>query len=496
MKPASTLALLSFALLAASAAQAATISGTVSDRTTNKVAVHDTVVLIGFGQGMQEVTRTTTDEHGHYTLEAPDDGTHLVRVDHEKAAYFQPAPAGAHTVDVDVYDVAEKVKGISTEADVLSMQTDPGGLHVVENYFVKNDSQPALTQFSRHAYEIYLPPGAKLEASAAMGPGGMPVASSPVPVGDPNHYAFVFPVRPGETRFQVSYHLPYAGSLQFSAKVAMATENLVVMLPKTMDFKPAGSEFQTVPDSVASQTFVRKGVSPEQPVAFTVSGTGSMPRGAQAGSGGSGGSGGAQQDGGQVGSQVGGQAGGQGSPTAAQPDNGASTDTRPGGGLGPPIDTPDPLNKYKWWILSGLALVLVMAAAWLLRKPQPKADGGREAQPGLKPSYEPGFEPPPEARPEPGYAAGSAAGRGREAPSGTSAGRLPAALTPTPAPIPATGSLLGALKEALFALEAERLSGQTSEAEYQQLRGALDVVLRQALARSAERRQTDASVGV
>ena len=113
MKPA-TLIPCTLLLFAASVpALATTISGTVSDRTTNKVAAGDTVVLIGFGQGMQEVARSTTDAHGHYSIDTPDQGgTHLIRVDHQKATYFQPAPAGAHTVDVDVYDVRDTVKGI------------------------------------------------------------------------------------------------------------------------------------------------------------------------------------------------------------------------------------------------------------------------------------------------------------------------------------------------------------------------------------------------
>jgi hypothetical protein len=430
-------------------AYAATITGTVSDRTTNKVAANDAVVLIGFGQGMQEVARTTTDAHGHYSIESPDEGTHLIRVDHEKATYFQPAPPGAHTVDVDVYDVAEKVKGISTEADVLSMQTDPEGLHVVENYFVRNDSKPAMTQLSRRAYEIYLPAGVKIEASAAMGPAGMPVASSPIPVGDPGHYAFIFPVRPGETRFQVSYHLAYSGSLALTQRVALPTENFVVMLPKSMQFTPKGAEFQPVPDSVASQTFVRKGIAVGQPVEFTVAGTGSMPREAQGA--GPEGQGGAAQTA---------AAGGQGGSTAAQPDAGA--DNRPGGGLGPPIDTPDPLHKYKWWILSGLALVLVVAAAWLLRKPGGGAGlvverGGVAPVSALQPAQ-------PSVRPEGAGLRASAAAGGADA------------------------SFLGALKEALFALETERLSGRTSEEEYRQIKASLEVVLRQALERETAKR--------
>ncbi|HEY0784589.1 MAG TPA: carboxypeptidase regulatory-like domain-containing protein [Acidobacteriaceae bacterium] len=434
-------------LLFALPALAATLSGTVTDRTTGKVAAADTVVLIGFGQGMQEVARATTDARGRYTLQLPDTdvsgATHLIRVDHQKATYFQPAPAGTRAVDVDVYDVAESVPGIQTEADVLTVQTDPGGLHVVENYFVRNDSHPAMTQLSRRAYEFYLPAGARVEATAAMGPGGMPVASSPIPVGDPQndpgHYAFVFPIRPGETRFQVSYHLAYSGTLALSQRVALPTQNLVVILPRTMQFTPRGSEFQTVPDNVAAQTFVRKGVSPGQPVAFTLSGSGVMPRDAQQGE--------------STSTAQGGSSTAQGGPTAAQPD----ADTRPGGGLGPPIDTPDPLHKYKWAILSGLALLLVVAAALLLRKPPSAAvTAAAIAAPPPPPPY-------PAAMPAPALAA------------------------PPGHPAPG-GRLLAALKETLFALEAERLNGHISLEEYTQLKASLEVVLRQVLEHEAATR--------
>ena len=47
-------------------------------------------------------------------------------------------------------------------------------------------------------------------------------------------------------------------------------------------------------------------------------------------------------------------------------DTSAPTST-PGGGIGNPINTPDPLTRYKWWILGGLTLLLVAAAIYLLR---------------------------------------------------------------------------------------------------------------------------------
>lgn len=418
----SAVALLSAALLA----HARTVTGDVLNKTTNKPAVGDDVVLIAFGQGMQEAARTKTDANGHFSIDVPDNQMHLIRVDHQKAAYFQPLPPTTSNVHVTVYDVAAKVPGVSTEADVMRIEAGPQGLHVIQNYFVKNASSPPRTQFSTQAYEVFLPADAKLEASAAAGPEGMPVASSPIAQAEKGLYAFVFPLRPGETRFQLSYTLPYNGSYKFVPRVVLPTENVAVMLPKSMSFD-GGSAFQPANVEDTAQTFLAKNVLPSQTLEFTVSGTGMMPRDSAPDQG---------------------QQAGAGSDANAGQAASAENDTRPGGGLGNPIDTPDPLQKYKWWILSGLALVLVIAAAFFLK-----------------------------AKPAEVVAAGVAP--------------VPSPLVPTPMPsasVPDSnhrGSLLAALKDELFVLETERLEGKLSEPEYAEQKAALEQVLRRALKRSA-----------
>src|SRR5271169_383060 len=91
------------------AAAAASITGTVTNKTVNKPAAGDRVVLIQLQGGMRESNSTTTDARGNFKLDLPDDGPHLIRVDHEKAGYFHIAPPGTQSVDIDVYDVAESV---------------------------------------------------------------------------------------------------------------------------------------------------------------------------------------------------------------------------------------------------------------------------------------------------------------------------------------------------------------------------------------------------
>jgi hypothetical protein len=111
--------------------------------------------------------------------------------------------------------------------------------------------------------------------------------------------------------------------------------------------------------------------------------------------------------------------------------------------MAPPINTPDPLSKYKYWILGGLALLLAAVAAFLLRKP--------------------------------------AAG-GMGAPAGAATIHTAAHITPT-TPAARNAALLNALKEELFALESERIAGTLSADDYAEHKAALETVLRRALKR-------------
>lgn len=188
-----------------------------------------------------------------------------------------------------------------------------------------------------------------------------------------------------------------------------------------------------------------------------------MPREAQAGENGAG---------------PGGPAGGAASNQPTSPEAGsaaAASDTRPGGGLGNPIDTPDPLTKYRWWILGSLSLVLAAGAAFFLRTQSPN--------PAAAPVGASGFAAP-----------AAVAGPGTFAPSGSPAvqpsapepGAHNGGTAPVAVRAPIAGSaLLSALKDELFALETERLEGKLSESDYAQLKGAFETVLRRALNRQS-----------
>jgi hypothetical protein len=407
-------------------AQAATVTGTVTNKTTGKPAAGDTVVLVDVQAGMGEVATATTDAQGRYSLAKPGNSPYLVRVSHQGATYFIAAPEGNGPGDLTVYDVAAKVDGVSIDENVIAVETENGQLRVIERYIVRNTSMPPRTQWRQHSFEVVLPVEATVASVSAQRPSGLPTNLKLDPDGPKGHYSFNVPIQPDNgdksTLFQIEYTVPYGGGkFTFHPQLSLPTKAVWVVLPKSMSLTSGGdSAFQSSPQDPAIQTFVSRSAVPGKPLEFTVSGTGSLPRESP-------GAGGQQADSGM---------GGGGSDDASAPGN------KPGGGIGTPINTPDPLTKYKWWILAGFALLLAAAAAFLLRK-----------QPGA-----------PAAAVE--YAAAQP--------------QVFAASTPASQ----NAALLNVLKEELFALESEKLSGTISGEEYAEVKSALEIVLKRALKRN------------
>ena len=283
---------LAIALSCSLAALAEPVTGIVTNKTISKPSPNDDVVLLQLAQGMQELARTKTDARGHFTIDVPADGLHLLRVTHDKANYFKPIQPGTQSVDIDVYSAAASVQGVQLDADVMRIETDAAGsgLNVVEHFFVKNDSTPATTLMNAHPFELYLPAGATIQGSAAKAPGGMAVQSPLVPEDEPNKYTMIFPIRPGESEFQVSYRLSYKDAFTFKPRPVMATDTIAVMMPKAMTFKPASSSpYSPVTEELGAQTYVARNVQPSMPLEFTVSGSGQLPRETQTGDAGQGG---------------------------------------------------------------------------------------------------------------------------------------------------------------------------------------------------------------
>lgn len=436
---------LAVALLLTSIASAQTLTGIVKNGTTGKPAAGDEVVLLKLGQGMEEAGRTKTDASGHFSFKLDDaQGPHLVRAIHQDVTYHRMAPPGTTSVDLEVFDSSKKVDGIEVVADIMRVQVDHTQLVIVREFGVQNTSKPPRTQMNERNLEFYIPSGAQVipDSATATTEGGNPLKSAPVPEGEKDRYSFIFPLRPGLTRFEVAYQMPYSGSANVDPKSLYPLEHFVVMTPKTMQFTAAsaasGFKLINYPQEPDAAVQVASNTTAGENLAFKVSGEGALQE-TQSGNG----------DQGEA------QGGNEGQPSAGS----AQADNRPGGGIGPPIDAPDPLQKYRWWILGGFAGALLLGGVYVASRQQ---SAGRAVSRQKAPSAMHELE-------EEEYPADVVA---------TSSGRPPAR----------PGSMLmEGIKEELFQLEIERKRGEISQAEYDKAKAALDQTLERALKRETQK---------
>jgi hypothetical protein len=184
----------------------------------------------------------------------------------------------------------------------------------------------------------------------------------------------------------------------------MPYEHLAIVLPKTMQFTSDTAGAFSPMDDNGSPVQVATNVTPGEHLGFRVSGTG-VPQDETAS---------AQN----------------------QPEAGANGRMGPGGGLGTPIGSPDPLHQYRWPILGGLGIVLLAGGVYVAKRPKP---------------------------------AMAAAATSRDS-----------VVVPD-----RSATLLEALKEELFQLELERQQERISPQEYATAKDALDQTIKRALNRRA-----------
>jgi hypothetical protein len=310
----------------------------------------------------------------------------------------------------------------------MRFQAQGNQLQGTRLFAVNNTSTPPRTQLNDQNFEFYLPDGAHIVDSSAETAGGQPLKTDPVPQKEKNRYAFNFPLRPGQTLFQVGFELPYTGELSVDPKAVYPAQHFVVMLPKTMQFAAnaaGGFESRANPKEPGTMVQVASNTELGQQLGFKISGTGTLNEGRDDGDGG---------------------------PSA---DGTAGRDSRPGGGLGPPIDAPDPLEKYRWYILGGFAVILAAGAFYITTRSRSADFRSTERPLATIPDFAASdtdvSDGPPRRQP----------GAGR------------------------SGLLLEALKEELFQLEVEHKQGSISQAEYERARAALDQTLERAIKRGA-----------
>jgi hypothetical protein len=249
----------------------------VRNRTTGKAAADDEVILLRLQNGMEEESKTRTDDAGAFSLALLSaDARHIVRVVHQGVNYDQIV-SGTGPLEIAVYDAVPRIRNLQGSLGIAQVESDGQTLKVTEMYSIGNDSVPPVTQSGPRNFEISIGPKATLDSLVVKRSGGVWVNLAPVPIkGQQGRYASDFPIRPGDTLFKFVYHLPYSEPTKLQVKLPYPIRNFAVMHPPSMAFNPSSAQAFTSPgmaQGLRVEQAVSKPVVRDVP-AFEVSGIG------------------------------------------------------------------------------------------------------------------------------------------------------------------------------------------------------------------------------
>jgi hypothetical protein len=434
---------------------AGTISGTVRNGTTNQPAAGVTITLIRLQGAMEEAASTRTGADGRYSLQDATLGQApmLLRADYKGVSYFQPAPPGKTTADIEVFEHTEKQSAFSVADRAIVLQPGSSGLSVGEIYDIQNSTQPPEAYFRQNgSFEFSLPEGAQVSDVSASDSSQMPVKQATIDKGK-NLQAIDFPFRPGESGVRISYTLPYKGNqakLQFTSPYPAG--RLAVFAPPSV--KVTGDGFSPAGQNQGFDAYIRDSVPANTPVSVSISGTGTV----------------AESDSG-------------GAATGADQSGDANANSRldQGDSSGQTASItvmPARLDSLKWVLVAGFAAIFALGFVLLWKRPQslmgasgdyPASSADRVAAP-MKDAQ--AAETVNAAR-----RASEAGNRDAAKPARTPAAASAASVAVEEANRHVTGSL-DELKDKLFRLELRKQAGTISDENYTRERQRIEQLLR------------------
>ena len=212
----------------------AAVQGTVTNGTTGKPQSGVTVNVLKLEGGMVPIGKDITGPDGRFHIEAPPPSgnlPYLVRADYKSVGYFAPARAAEGSVALKVYDTTGEAAAFRLSGHQVILEPHQGQLMVLESYTISNASQPPKTYLNRDGFRFTLPNDNVTEMSvSATGPGQLPLRQSAESKGQ-GKYAMDYSFRPGDTRVEINYKLPYTDSYKFRAPLMAGLEETEIIAP-------------------------------------------------------------------------------------------------------------------------------------------------------------------------------------------------------------------------------------------------------------------------
>jgi len=229
---------LAYLLLFLCAPAFAAVTGTVVNRTTGQPAAAATVGFYKFGQGgMERVDQAKTDAQGRFSIdrEPEGQGPSMLRVEIDGVTYNHMLPPGtpATCIEMAVFSASATPGAAKVGKHMIMLQPAGAQMAVSETYLVENSGKTTWFDPKAGTLRFYLPAAAKGNVEVhASAPDGMSVPVPSEKTSRADVYAAKFEVKPGETRFDLSYTVPYTEGALYAGKIVTQDSDSYLIVPK------------------------------------------------------------------------------------------------------------------------------------------------------------------------------------------------------------------------------------------------------------------------
>jgi hypothetical protein len=211
------------------------VSGTVVNGTTGRPEAGITVTVLRMGpKGPEPAGETKADAQGKFRLDATVGGPTLVRATLDGVTYNHVLTPGMPSdgITLDVYNASKQPEGAKVSKHMLLFEPTGDQLVVNEAFLISNTGKTAWNDAANGTLHFFLPQTIQgAPQMSATPPGGQPLPQVAQKTGQPDIFKINFPMRPGESRVDLTYTLPYKEGAPFAGRIASRDDNTYLIVP-------------------------------------------------------------------------------------------------------------------------------------------------------------------------------------------------------------------------------------------------------------------------
>jgi hypothetical protein len=261
------------------------VDGVVINGTTTKPQAGVMVNLMQPGSsGMQTLGSVKTDADGRFKIEKEiPPGPAILQAIYEGATYNLVLTPGTPKTGTSIVINETTTDAASAKTTQHMILLEPGAdkTQVNETFLVQNDTIKTFNDPKNGSEQFYLPREANGTAEVTISaPGGMPIRRPAEQTNQAGVFKVNYPVKPGETRFEVRYSMPKSDT--FSSKVVGSNAPLRIVTPGPVTIEGNGIEDMGQEPTTQARIYSVK----VNDFTAKITGTGSLSAGGDSGAGG------------------------------------------------------------------------------------------------------------------------------------------------------------------------------------------------------------------